>query len=276
MTQSANRLEIASRYVNIATELPGFEAMVLSGSEALGVSDSKSDLDLVGFYSRLPVEEICDALQGAGESLKLTVDAGTRFWWKCTTEGVDVDIGFIAVSTMEDVFRDVLDQSRPTPLWKQVSIRGIQECKTLAGEELVFRWKTRCSDYPRSLRIAATESHLPLQSLGYSARDLTRRGGSLYATQVLVETIEKLFGIWLALNEQFHPGDLKRWDVVLKKMRLVPEELQHRLENIVCAPLERSLVELKQIASSTLDLVERELPEVDVTETRKFFSANVS
>ena len=122
MTQSANRLEIASRYVNIATELPGFEAMVLSGSEALGVSDSKSDLDLVSFYSRLPVEEICDALQGAGESLKLTVDAGTRFWWKCTTEGVDVDIGFIAVSTMEDVFRDVLDQSRPTPLWKQVSI----------------------------------------------------------------------------------------------------------------------------------------------------------
>jgi hypothetical protein len=95
------------------------------------------------------------------------------------------------------------------------------------------------------------------------------RGDRLLLAELLVETARNLLGVLAGVNRTWHPGKLKGAKGTLDSWTLVPPDCGARAESLFTRAPEEAALEAWRLWGETLDLVEREWPDVDTAAARR-------
>ena len=251
-------------------------AVVIGGSAGRGHADRFSDIELSVVWTEAPSEaDRSDAISASGGDLVCLYPIEDGVWsdaWKIGRRdgvpftGVEVDMSHSLVETVEQTLRDVLDGSDPDPE-KQLAVGGILRAIPLYGRVLVEGWQERAAHYPDGLRLAVVRAHAQIEGLwrldAYVARDNPVAG-----YQVLTAAHEELLHVLLGLSRTYYSG-FKSLEAVAGGLRIAPHDLLERMR--ASYPLEagRSKALLTALVEETHDLIEHQLPEIDVERLRE-------
>jgi hypothetical protein len=255
---------------------PRVAAVLLGGSAARGHADGYSDIELFVVWTESPTEaDRAAAISAAGGDPVLLYPLEDGVWsdaWKIgrrggvALTGIEVDMSHLLLETVESVLRDVVDDFDPDPA-KQLAVGGILHSIPLHGSALVDSWQGRAEHYPDELRVAVVRAHAQIEGLwrldAFAARDNPVAG---YA--VLTSAIESLLHTLLGLNRVYYSG-FKSLTAVASELPMAPPELVDRIRASFPLKLNRSKAVVTALVEETHDLVENQLPEIDVKRLRE-------
>jgi hypothetical protein len=137
------------------------------------------------------------------------------------------------------------------------------------GEDVIKPWQMRLSDYPEELAVVMIQKHLQFRP--FDGQDiLTERLEipMLYENNCAIARwlINLLFG----LNRMYHPGF--KWSRhFVGEMQIKPVEFFARLELVFQSGAAIGTHELRQLSEEVFDLIEAQLPQVDLKSQRERF-----
>ena len=269
---SAWRLELARAYIRPYEENPAARAAVLGGSVAQGVADRWSDCDTVVYW---------EAIDSAW--LETPRAGGDRFTWVESFPGnawleqyrfgtLKADVAHVRIGWLDELLGDLLSGETVETGALDVA-RGLQESVVLFGEEAYEPIRARVAGYPDALRLAMVRSHLKLSPSWIYDGMGRDRGDLVVFYEYVLATMRSLVGILAGLNRVYvAPEKLKRVGAVVERMELAPPDAAARLERLLDLPREQVKPELDALVAETLELLERELPEVDTSRARAIWS----
>lgn len=260
--------EVAAAYV---AELRPRAALV-TGSAAEGVSDRWSDLDLIVYHDELPTEEAIAGARsraGGGDLSVISPWDGDSFVESFPVRGVECQVAHATVAATERHIDQVLVDLDVESTY-QKALDGLQHCLPLHGTDLVDAWQRRLADYPEPLRRAMVERHLRFTPLWVIGERLATRDATLWRNQVLVETSLRLLAVLAGLNRVYFTSfQFKRMHAFAGRLHRKPQNLADRIERLFTRP-DRAADELESLVSETVELIERELPDVDTSAQRRW------
>jgi hypothetical protein len=273
------RRSLAERIAPAYARIPTVGAVFLGGSAAKGHSDRFSDLEIGVIWSAPPTEgDRRSAIEAAdGDLVQLyrveEMELGP-FWsdaWKIGRRGgspfsgVEVDMVHCLDETVERTLRAVVDEFDPDPS-KQLLVGGVLHGIALYGDDRLEPWRERASRYSDGLRLAVVRAHVQIEGLwrldGFAARDNPVAG-----SRVLVEAQERLLHVLLGLNRAYYSG-FKSLSAVVAELPIAPGDLFDRLLASYPLAVGTSKRALTALVEDTFDLVEQQLPEIDVERLR--------
>jgi predicted nucleotidyltransferase len=255
-------------------------AVLLGGSAARGHADRYSDIELFVIWREPPTEaDRAMAIAAAGGDLVTLYpvddnDVGPLWQdaWKIGRlgdepyTGVEVDGSHLLVGTVERVLGDVVDLCDPDPT-KQVAVGGILHSIPLHGAQLIANWQERAARYPDGLRVAVVKAHAQIEFLwrldAYVARDNPVAGH-----QLLSAVHEDLLHVLLGLNRVYFTG-FKSLTAVVSDLPIAPHDLLERIRASYPLRARTSRAIVTALVEETHDLVEEQLPEIDVERLRE-------
>lgn len=273
MTEASARLLELARRVSIPYVRLGAEAMMVTGSTALGLADNYSDIDMTAYWRRLPGEEELAAARlenGAAERAWLLGNpADGSFAEAYRLDGVEVQIGQATVDTWErDMAAVLAGEEIATPLHKALS--GTLICIPLHGEELIGRWKETLRAFPPELGRKMVEHYLQFFPLWGMIESLGMRDAAVWRQGMLVEAAQNLLGVLAGLNRLYYSSfQFKHMRHLISQMSSAPLNLAERIEALFQADHARGALELERLVAETVALVEAAMPEVDTTAARR-------
>ncbi|MDJ0752817.1 MAG: hypothetical protein QNJ45_04810 [Ardenticatenaceae bacterium] len=275
MSEASQILQsLAARIVEPYRSLPTLRAAMVTGSAAKGLSDYYSDLDFTFYYERdLPADEdLNDIRLGLGGSERKWMIGDPEegsFAEAYDLHGIEVQIGHTTIAKWEETINGVLvDLKLDTPAQK--ALEGTLVCRPLVGEALIDRWKRRIASYPSALTEAMVKKHLAFFPIWGLQHHFETRDANLWGHQILVEAAYNIIGILAGLNRlYFTTFQFKRMHRFIEQMTITPDNLGQRLERLFHQPLSNSSLELEQLVSETISLVESHLPHIDTTQAKK-------
>jgi hypothetical protein len=265
---SRQLLDLARQVARIYVAELHPRAVLLSGSAAEGLSDHWSDLDVIVYHDELPPEEAIAAARraagGADVPLVFAPWDGESFGESYPLRGVECQVAHGTVAGMErDTDKVLVDLDVDSPYQK--ALDGLLHAIPLHGEEDVRRWRERLADYPEPLRRAMVERHLRFFPLWMIDERMAVRDAVLWRQQVLVEAATNLLAVLAGLNRlYFSSFQFKRMHAFASRMTQAPSDLAGRIDCLFTQP-DRAATELESLVGETVELVERELPDVDTT-----------
>jgi predicted nucleotidyltransferase len=252
-------------------------SIAVGGSIARGIGNEFSDLDLYVYCSEFPSESERRAL--------LLPHAPQR--WKSHVEressGViveafvcqrtEVDLNLVRVKTVEACLRAVLEKHDLTPI-VLAFVGGFADAIPLHGHAQLEEWRRRVQAYPAALARKLVERQLEIEPLWVPGVDGCREGDLLPLYEALCRVERSLLGILVGLNHQYPPAAYKRVRRLLASMPLKPERAAERLEDVFGPEIGSAADRLRALVLETFDLVEAQMPELDVAGARKRFTSN--
>jgi hypothetical protein len=254
--------------------------VLLGGSAARGHADRYSDIELFVIWREPPTEaDRAMAIAAAGGDLVTLYpvednDVGPLWQdaWKIGRlgdepfTGVEVDGSHLLVGTVERVLGDVVDLCDPDPT-KQVAVGGILHSIPLHGAQLIANWQERAARYPDGLRVAVVKAHAQIEFLwrldAYVARENPVAGH-----QLLSAVHEDLLHVLLGLNRVYYSG-FKSLTSVVSDLPIAPHDLLERIRASYPLRAGTSRAIVTALVEETHDLVEEQLPEIDVDRLRE-------
>jgi len=268
--QSEYLLRMGRQILAPYTRLPATRAAMITGSAAEGISDHHSDLDMTVYYDgELPSEETLAQIREANGAQERAWFMGDRADGNIAEayelDGVQAQIGHATIAAWENDIAEVLERWNPdTPLHKAMS--GTLDCVAVHGDEYIARWKARIRDYPDGLARAMVERWLKFFPVWYVQDALDARDATVWHFQIRTETAYNLIAILAGLNRQyFTTFQFKKMRRFLDPMRIKPERLADRLEDVFRESPSVAAASLELLVREVLALVQREMPEVDVS-----------
>lgn len=274
MTEASQLLLDFSKRI-LQTYITRFDprAAMVTGSAAEGESDFYSDLDMTVYYDELPSEEELHAARlanGGSERLWLLGDRSEgSIAESYSVGGMECQIGHAIVSVWEqDIAAAMSGEDVTSPMQKALS--GTLNCIALHGNDLIQKWKEEISAYPDVLAQAMVETNLtffPVWSLQerFFARDAT-----VWWHQILVESAQKMLGILAGLNRVYYTSfQFKRMGKFIDSLTVLPPNFAARLESLFCDEPQIAAPNLEQLVKEILELVEQQMPQIDLTTARK-------
>jgi hypothetical protein len=276
---SVFRRSLAERIAPSYARIPTVAAVFLGGSAARGHSDRFSDLEIGVIWSAPPTDDdrrsAIEAVDGDLVQLYPVEETEAGLLWSDAWKvgrrggspfsGVEVDMVHCLDETVERTLRAVVDEFDPDPS-KQLLVGGILHGIALYGEDRLERWHESASRYPDGLRLAVVRAHVQIEGLwrldGFSARD-----NSVAGYRVLVEAHERLLHVLLGLNRAYYSG-FKSLCAVVAGLRIAPSDLLERMLASYPLAVGTSKAALTALVEDTYDLVEQQLPEIDVERLR--------
>ena len=255
-------------------------AVLLGGSAARGHADQYSDIELFVIWREPPTEaDRAMAIAAAGGDLVTLYpvednDVGPLWQdaWKIGRlgdepfTGVEVDGSHLLVGTVERVLGDVVDLCDPDPT-KQVAVGGVLHSIPLHGLQLIANWQERAARYPDGLRVAVVKAHAQIEFLwrldAYVARDNPVAGH-----QLLSAAHEDLLHVLLGLNRVYYSG-FKSLTAVVSDLPIAPHDLLERIRASYPLRAGTSRAIVTALVEETHDLVEEQLPQIDVDRLRE-------
>jgi hypothetical protein len=277
---SATRRDFAEQVADAYAGNPAVAAVLLGGSAARGHADRYSDIELFVVWREPPTEtDRAGAIAAAGGDLVTLYPVedieGRPLWqdaWKVGRlgdepfTGVEVDGSHLLVGTVDRVLGDVVDLCDPDPT-KQVAVGGILHSIPLHGAQLIANWQKRAARYPDGLRVAVVKAHAQIEFLwrldAYVARDNPVAGH-----QLLSAAHEDLLHVLLGLNRVYYSG-FKSLTAVVSDLPIAPHDLLERIRASYPLRAGTSRAMLTALVEETHDLVEEQLPEIDVERLRE-------
>ena len=277
---STTRRDFAEQVADAYAGNPAVAAVLLGGSAARGHADRYSDVELFVVWREPPTEtDRAAAIAAAGGDLVTLypvedIERGPLWQdaWKVGRlgdepfTGVEVDGSHLLVGTVEHVLRDVVDLFDPDPT-KQVAVGGILHSIPLHGGTLIANWQERAARYPDGLRVAVVKAHAQIEFLwrldAYVARDNPVAG-----YQLLSAAYEELLHVLLGLNRTYYTG-FKSLAAVVQDLSIAPHDLLERIRASYPLQAGTSKAMLTALVEETHDLVEQQLPQIDVERLRQ-------
>ena len=250
---------------------PKARVVMVAGSTGRGTADRYSDLEIDVYWSAPPTdEERRAAAEGSGGTLiDLWPYEEDEWAEEISFGGFHVGTSTFLVETMERYLTEVLDGNSIEPL-AQIRLFSLLHAHTIAGEDLVMRWRNKASAYPGELSRAMLRANLPFEGLGYAEDMLIDRDDLLVLNDLICRVERQVLGVLLGLNRLYLPNPrFKGMHELIAEMRLKPRDLSARLKAVFRLPPREGMLELHAICEDTLTLVDEHMPELDTTEYRE-------
>jgi hypothetical protein len=258
---------------------PSVVAVLLGGSSARGHADEFSDLEVTVLWKSPPTDgDRAEAIAVVdGDLVRLYPvehDTPGPVWsdaWHLGRKddiagtGIEVDMHHYLAGTIEQTIAEVVHDF-DTDVGKHNLVGGLLHATPLHGEAYVAELQQRVSAYPDELRVAVVRAHAQIEGLwrldAFAARDNPVAGYG-----VLVQAQQALLRTLLGLNGVYEPG-FKWLEPLAADLELAPANLLDRLR--ACYPLRagESREILTQLVEETYDLIETQLPDIDVVRLR--------
>lgn len=275
MTPASDYLvRLAQQVVQPYTQLPSARAAMVTGSAAKGLSDYYSDLDLTIYYAdELPSEETLHQIrqqQGGGNRKWLLGNRAEQAIAEgFDLHGIEVQIGHTTIAAWEAEIKQVLEKLDCTSP-AQKALEGTLACQALFGQSYIDEWKRQLHFYPLALAEAMVKKHLAFFPVWGLEPHFRTRDATVWYYQILVEAAQNIVGVLAGLNRlYFTTFQFKRMHRFLDQMEIAPPDLATRLERLFQAELPQALLELENLVTETIALVERYMPSIDTSTAKR-------
>ncbi|MBA3275794.1 MAG: hypothetical protein H0T72_08370 [Chloroflexia bacterium] len=258
--------DVAAAYVDTT----GPRAVLLTGSAAEGVSDYHSDLDLIAYYDRLPIEDQLEAARDSLQAIDVRVSPGREaLLEEYALRGIECQVAHITIFSWERNMASVLEECTPATN-AQKAINGLLDGHSLHGDDLIQGWKDRAAAYPDGLAMATVEHYLQFFPLWLAAERWDARDATIFYHQMLVDSSLNLLGVLAGLNRlYFSTFQFKRLDRFVSEMHSKPARLAVHLNSLFALDPVDAGAELERLVDETLTLVETHMPIVNTKPSRR-------
>ena len=256
-------------------------AIVIAGSAARGHADGYSDVEIGVFWHDVPSQEdrlrIMAQLDADGKRV-LPFDSTEQSWEEDLFLGrarVDVEISGLLVEvanctvdqvslTLDSVLTDY-DAS----LAKQNLIAGLIHGIEEKGSQLIRTWRKRAIVYPDELASAVVRQWGQVDNY-WRWRMWLDRDNQLMLNEQIVDVMQRLLVMLLAVNRTYYLG-FKWIDQILRSLATIPPDFERRFRSILTLGSRSAVDVLRELVEETYDLVETNVPDVDVDRLRSIF-----
>ena len=180
-----------------------------------------------------------------------------------------VEVGHYTTEYINRNFEAVLTDYNPDPL-KQNFIAGIVHAIPLHNTDLVQEWKERAANYPDGLTLAVVRQYAQVDHFWRSEMWLARGENLIMLYQSFFQAHQQMLHVLLGLNKIYYFG-FKWLGVVAERLALKPPNLVQRLRRAYQVDPAEGSLEVSAIVEEVYDLIEVELPEIDVDWLRTVF-----
>jgi hypothetical protein len=259
--QSRWRVELGRRIGSAYVRDPSVAAVLIAGSASRGDADRDSDVELMVAWAQPPSEaqrrQIVEPLAADHRLFDFDDD------WECWQEdlfigrsekdapssGVLIEVVGQLASVIERRLDDVVQHFEPN-LEKQSTIHALLNGIPLHGEELIRSWRAKAEPYPRGLTVAMVDRFAQIDYFADWERFLARGQKALNG----------------CYNYKF------KWiERVVGELAVAPHDLAARLRSVLTDDVPAGAETLRQMVEEVYDLVEAQLPEIDVARLRSIF-----
>ncbi|WP_350276618.1 nucleotidyltransferase domain-containing protein [Kribbella sp. HUAS MG21] len=257
----------------------GVDAVMLGGSTARGDADRWSDVEIGVFWRRLPTTAERLAVPEAVE-----VQPGTAatepvydelYLGAPRPDGLLVEVAHLRTQTVEAMLDDVLAGNPDGP--GMTLLKGLVDGRDVSGPhpEIVTGWQQRVATYPRELALAVVRRDGNIVKF-WRLQMLVERDNPFLLAREFMRITNQLLNVLHALNGRYcgHVTAFKRLDALERDLPVAPARLADRLRAVFAEPAPDGARTLRELVEETYDLVERELPEVDVDLLRANFRSD--
>jgi hypothetical protein len=237
---------LAHKLAELFAELPQVEAVALGGSQAGGMTDAASDIDLY-VYTRadIPVETRRGIVARAGGASHASL--GLNFWgpgdeWLNAASGIEVDVVYFDAGWMESQIRRVIHEHQAslgytTCFWH--TVRASQVLYDPHGWMAALQSACRV-EYPEPLRrniIALNHPVLREVIPAYygQIQKAVKRRDLVSINHRLAALLASYFDILFALNRLPHPGEKRLVQFALERCEKLPEGMQEDIAIVIQA-----------------------------------------
>ncbi len=238
-----NSLILAKKIANNFSKIPEVEAVALGGSQATGVLDQHSDIDLY-IYSKqvVPLDKRQVIVEQLGAS---RADMNLTFWdpgdeWFDLETGIEVDVMHWSPAWIEEQLERVLVKHQASMGYTTCHWRTVKNSQILYDRDGWFaKLQEKCRQpYPEQLKRAIiTKNHPVLRNVIPSyfgqIKKALERNDLISVNHRLAALFASFFDVLFALNEVLNPGEKKILRFVKAECRLAPENLDEKVVNIL-------------------------------------------
>lgn len=258
---------LASEIANIYEQNPKVEAILLGGSVSRNWHDEYSDIELFVFWKGAPTDEERKApiVELNGNIIDFHPYEEEEWSETYITQGVKLEISNFRTDTINKVIGDVI-KSFDTDLDKQCIVATVYYGVTLSGDLVINSMKEKVSKYPYELSVAMVKENIFLGNRWTNREALLERKDWLMLYKVMVAVQTNLMGVLFGLNRQFVHHPAFKWQKhTLSSMEITPKNISNRLESIFLDDPKVSIRELEVIIEEMYELIQRELPQIDLS-----------
>lgn len=262
--------KLASEVAEVYKQNPKVEAVLLGGSVSRNWHDEHSDIELFIFWKSEPNEEDRKnpIVRLNGSIIDFHPYEEEEWAETFVTQGVKLEISGFLTDTINKTIDDVL-LYHETDLNKQCIVATVQDGVALHGETVINQMKEKVKEYPDELRIALVEENIFLGNRWSNRAALLDRKDWLMLYKVIVDVQTKLMSLLFGLNRQYVHHPAFKWQKqTLHSMELTPSNISNRLASIFLNSPEASIRELEVIIEEMYDIIEQELPQIDLSFVR--------
>jgi predicted nucleotidyltransferase len=269
MTTSLEAL--ARRVAEACAQEAGAVAALVAGSTASGETDEWSDIDVVLFYDEWPGPDRIGAVRdtlGATALRPLAGDpAGDVYLEQFEVDAVACQLVHQTVEAWRSTAKVVLETlDTASPVQKALS--GLHAGVILFGSDVIGQLRAEAA-YPEPLRAAMVRSSLDIFPLWMMQDSLARRDAELWQREQLVSGLQKVLAMLAGVSSVwFSTFQLKHQSALVASLVEAPADLGARLDAALVAPMPDAALELERLVEESLAIVERRLPDVEVTGLR--------
>lgn len=151
---------------------------------------------------------------------------------------------------------------------------GLRDGVALHGGDVIGQWQARAAVYPEGLARAMVEHHLRFFPLWLAAERWHTRDATIFLRQMLVEASLNLLAVLAGLNHvYFSAFQFKRLHHFAGTLRLAPERLADRLDELFTLDPVGAGASLERLVGETVTLVDSHMPGIDTTSVRRHLGA---
>ncbi|MET9022738.1 nucleotidyltransferase domain-containing protein [Actinopolymorpha sp. NPDC004070] len=252
---------------------PEVDAVILSGSTARGQADRWSDVEIGVFWSQPPSEGRRRELAHLARGCRLFDYYDSERCWADDLDlepaGLLGEVVHMLTSDAETFVQDVTARFDPDPMKRNV-VAGIVDGIAVDGAPVIERWRRLATPYPRELAVAVVGAtgmidHFTRWEVAHE------RGNSMQLAHLLSTAAKQLLDMLMALNGVYGPKPEKWQAHITTNLKVAPADLPTRLSSVFTDKPPQAAATLASLVEETYDLVESELPEVDVQRFRQVF-----
>lgn len=270
---SRQRIDIARRVADAHRGIGDASLLsFVSGSSVDDLADERSDVDMSVVFAALPDR---DALRAAcrrvGEDWYWVGedDDGDGFAVSFRVDGIEVQIGYAAEADLVRALEDVIVRHDADTANAKL-VEGVLKALPLVRGEWLAAMQRRLADFPPALGRRMVEAALapPVSWRGIS--QLPHRDTVVWCRELQVEGCYRLLQILCGLNRiYFTRHQVKRVHRLAATFEHAPPRLADRLDALLAAPPLEGFVELHRLEGEVLDIVGRQMPDLDLALIRE-------
>jgi len=245
-------------------KLPQVEAVALGGSQAVGLDDHDSDIDLYVYVSaEIPIH----VRAGIATARAEYAEVDNRFWepgdeWIEAETGVHVDVMFRSMAWIEDQLDRVLQRHEASVGYSTCLWYNVQSSQTLYDRDGWFQGLQRIAGqpYPEELRRAIVVKNHPILRRNVSSylaqiERAVGRGDLVSVNHRTAALLASYFDILFALNRLPHPGEKRLVDIALSRCAQVPVGMREGVLGLIQAGAQggRAVLESAHALIDSLD-----------------------